>query len=66
MYPLSFDYLDGFSILVGGDFVIVGGHSVPLGSYAADALNIDEAYLRGASQLPAPSTITSLLYRIDK
>ena len=45
MYPLSFDYLDGFSVLVGGDFVIVGGHSDPLGSYAADALNIDEAYL---------------------
>ena len=34
MYPLSFDYLDGFSVLIGGDFVIVGGHSVPLGSYA--------------------------------
>lgn len=45
MYPLSFDYLDGFSVLVGGDFVIVGGHSDPLGSYAADALNIDEAFL---------------------
>ena len=51
MYPLSFDYLDGFSVLVGGDFVIVGGHSVPLGSYAADALNIDEAYLRELSDL---------------
>ena len=45
MYPLSFDYLDGFSVLVGGDFAIVGGHSDPLGSYAADALNIDEAFL---------------------
>lgn len=45
MYPLNYDYLDGFSVLVGGGFVIVGGQSVPLGSYAADALNIDEAYL---------------------
>ena len=46
MYPLNFDYLDGFSVLVGGDFVIVGGQSAALGSYAADALNVESEYVR--------------------
>ena len=46
MYPLNFDYLDGFSVLVGDDFVIVGGQSASLGSYAADALNVEAEYVR--------------------
>ena len=46
MYPLNFDYLDGFSVLVGDDFVIVGGQSASLGSYATDALNVEAEYVR--------------------
>ena len=46
LFRLNFDYLDGFSVLVGGDFVIVGGQSVSLGSYAADALNVETEYVQ--------------------
>ena len=51
MYPLNFDYLDGFSALVGGDFVIVGGQSASLGSYAADALNVEAEHVRQLIEL---------------
>ena len=45
MYPLNVDYLDGFTALVGGGFIILGGNTCSIGSYAADALNIDAGYL---------------------
>ena len=44
MYPLNYDLIDGFSALFGEDFVRLGNVDRPVGSCAADALNLSEEF----------------------